>query len=153
MADHLYDRLLRDLLTAKNADENYQTAKQRLWEVVTADAERHLTMFFHNWFNHHWTKEHPPMKPYSPRARTTEQVKERRKADANLRGLQLMNMFLLDGETRLKDATGKQIRTEAGWLQLIAKHVKPHETVGRVLTAQQLFNLKIQAEPKGSKAA
>jgi hypothetical protein len=63
-------------------------------------------------------------------------------------GLALMNMFLSDGETRLKDATGRQVREEAGWLQLIAKHVRPNEIVGRKLTAEQLFNLKIQAEPR-----
>jgi len=57
----------------------------------------------------------------------------------------LMNMLLSDGKTRLKDATGEQVRREAGWLMLVAKHVKPHQIVGRVLTAEQLANLREQA--------
>lgn len=152
MADDLYDRLMRDLITAKNTGENYKTAKDALWEIVTADQERHLKMFFHNWFNHNWAKDHS-VRPYQRRDKPTpEQTKKRRSADSNLRGIALMNMFLSDGETRLKDATGYQIRNEIGWFQLIAKHVKPNEIVGKKLTAQQLYNLKIQSEPKNKAA-
>lgn len=150
MADDLYDGLMRDLIDAKKAETNYKTAKDELWETVKSDRDRYLKMFFHNWFNHNWSKA---IKPYKPRSKATaEQVKEQRKADTNLRAMALMNTFLSDGETRLKDATGQQVRNEAGWLQLICKFVKPHEIVGRKLTAQQLYNLKIQAEPK-TKAA
>lgn len=146
MANDLYDRLLRDLITAKNTGDNYKTAKEAVWEIVCQDKERYLEMFFHNWFNANWTRE---IKPYKPRLKSTAaQIKERRKSDANLRGLALMNMFLSDGETRLKDATGQQIRNELGWFQLIAKYVKPHEIVGKKLTAEQLYNLKTQAEDK-----
>jgi hypothetical protein len=148
MANDLYDRLLRDLIDMKKRDQNYKTAKEELWATVKADKEHYLEMFFHNWFNANWARE-ITIKPYKPIDRpTSEKVKERRKADANLRGIALMNMFLSDGETRLKDATGAQIRLEHGWLGLIAKHVKPNEIVGRKLTAQQLYNLRIQAEPK-----
>jgi hypothetical protein len=150
MANDLYDRILRDLITAKNTGDNYKTAKDALWKIVCEDRERYLEMFFHNWFNVNWARE---IKPYKPRRKpTATQVKERRKADANLRGIALMNMFLSDGETRLKDATGQQVRNETGWLQLVCKHVKPHEIVGRKLTAQQLFNLKEQATPKDKAA-
>lgn len=147
MANDLYDKLMRDLMTAKNTGENYKSAKDELWETVITDKERYLTMFFNNWFNNNWARGE--IKPYKPRQKPTPtQVKERRKADANLRGIALMNMFLSDGETRLKDATGQQVRNETGWLQLIAKHVKPHEIVGKKLTAEQLSNLKIQSEPR-----
>lgn len=147
MADNLYDGLLRDLIDAKNNEVNYQTAKDELWEKVAKDKDRYLKMFFHNWFNHNWSRDFQD-KAYKSRRETPAQAKERRKEDANLRGLALMNSFLSDGETRLKDATGQQVRNELGWFQLIAKYVKPHEIVGRKLTAQQLYNLKIQAEPK-----
>jgi len=148
MANDLYDRLLRDLITAKNTGSNYKDAKEECWAKVLVDKDRHLEMFFNNWFNNNWVRE-TTLKPYKPRDKQTpEQLKERRKADANLRGIALMNMFLSDGETRLKDATGAQVREESGWLQLIAKHVRPNEIVGRKLTAEQLFNLKIQSEPK-----
>lgn len=146
MANDLYDRLMRDLITAKNTGDNYKSTKDELWRMVFADKDRYLEMFFHNWFNANWSRSE--IKPYKPKSKPTPaQTKERRKADANLRGIALMNMFLSDGETRLKDATGHQIRNECGWLQLIAKHVKPNQIVGRVLTAQQLFNLKTQAAP------
>jgi len=148
MANDLYDRLLRDLITAKNTGSNYKDAKEECWAKVLVDKDRHLEMFFNNWFNANWTRD-TTVKPYKPRNKPgPQQEKERRKSDANLRGLALMNMFLSDGETRLKDATGAQIRQEFGWLQLVAKHVKPNEIVGRKLTAQQLYNLKIQSEPK-----
>ena len=148
MADDLYDKLMRDLMTAKHTGENYKTAKDGLWETVASDKDHYLTMFFNNWFNNNWARS-DNIKPYKPRQKPTPtQVRERRKADANLRGLALMNMFLSDGETRVKDATGQQIRNETGWFQLIAKHVKPHEIVGKKLTAEQLSNLKTQSEPK-----
>jgi hypothetical protein len=148
MANDLYDRLTRDLFTAKNTGENYKDAKENLWNMVQADSPRYLEMFFNNWFNNNWARGEV-VKPYKPRKpQTPAQVKERRKSDANLRGLALMNMFLSDGETRLKDATGRQVRAETGWLQLIAKHVKPNEIVGKKLTAEQLANLKIQSEPR-----
>src|SRR5262245_29282235 len=111
MANDLYDRLLSDLITAKNTGENYKTAKDELWEIIACDSDRYLKMFFHNWFNHNWSKEHS-IQPYKPREISPEKIKERRKADANLRGLALMNSFLSDGETRIKDATGQQIRNE-----------------------------------------
>jgi hypothetical protein len=148
MANDLYDRLLRDLVTAKNTGDNYKSAKDALWLIVSEDKDRYLEMFFHNWFNANWSRE-IHIKPYKPQSKPNPaQVRERRKADANLRGLALMNGFLSDGETRVKDATGAQIRQESGWFQLIAKHVKPNEIVGKKLTAEQLFNLKIQSEPK-----
>lgn len=148
MANDLYDRLIRDLVSAKNSGQNYKTAKDEIWETILLDKERYLTMFFNNWFNNNWARTEIT-KTYKPRTKPTPaQVKERRKSDANMRGLALMNMFLSDGETRLKDATGQQIRNEFGWMQLIAKYVKPNEIVGKKLTAQQLFNLKEQSIPK-----
>jgi hypothetical protein len=41
----------------------------------------------------------------------------------------------------VKDATGTQLRKVGGWFILLAKHVKAREFVGRVLTAEQVFNL------------
>lgn len=147
MADNLYDKLLADLVRAKDAGDNYKSVKDELWATVLTDKDRYLTMFFANWFNNNWARD-TAIKPYKERAKPTPQeLKQRRKSDSNLRGIALMNMFLSDGETRLKDATGAQIKLEGGWFLLIAKHVKPTEIVGRKLTAQQLFNLRIQAEP------
>lgn len=152
MADDLYDKLLRDLVRGRDREENYKTVKDSIWQEIKADPDRYLKMFFNNWFNNNWARQpiefkkrapYQPKKPLSP-----EQLKEQRKHDANLRGIALMNVFLSDGETRLKDATGQQIRNEIGWMQLIAKHVKPNEIVGKKLTAQQLFNLKEQSTPK-----
>lgn len=140
---------MRDLQTARETQVNYKTAKASIWKTVQSDTNRYLEMFFNNWFNHNWTRSLDEMKkerkPYKARKKPTpEEVKAQRKADANLRGIALMNMFLSDGETRLKDATGKQVRQELGWFQVIAKYVKPNEIVGRKLTAAQLFNLREQ---------
>ncbi len=154
MANDLYDRLTQNLRRGRDQGTNYQTLKAQLWKIVDDDPEKYLQMFFHNWFNNNWSKpvdetiKREP-KPYRPKKQLTpEQIREQRKRDANLRGIALMNVFLSDGETRIKDATGAQIRQENGWFQLIAKHVKPNEIVGKKLTAEQLFNLKIQSEPK-----
>ncbi len=157
MANDLYDKLMLELKRARESEANYQTVKNELWELVKADHKRYLEMFFHNWFNNNWTKPIESLarsqKPYKPQQKpTAQQIKDRRKRDANMRGITLMNTFLSDGETRLKDATGAQVRQEVGWLQLIAKHVKPNEIVGKKLTAEQLFNLKIQSEPKDQAA-
>ena len=142
MANDLYDSLTRDLFRGRDTGVNYQTLKAQLRDVVNEDKDRYLTMFFNNWFNHNWSRPIPEESrqqkrpaPYKPRPKpTADELREQRKADANLRGIALMNMFLSDGETRLKDATGAQIRQEIGWLQLIAKYVKPKEIVGRKLT-------------------
>lgn len=163
MASDLYDKLTRDLLQGRENGTNYQTLKTALWRAVKSDPDRHLEMFFANWFNHNWAR---PLEALvgsrrAPRAAkappTVAELKAKRKDDANLRGLALMNIFLSDGETRLKDATGKQVRQELGWFQVIAKHVKPNEIVGRKLTAQQLFNLREQTDdialPPRSRAA
>ncbi len=154
MANDLYDKLTQSLRSGRDSGANYQTLKAELWETVEAEPERYLKMFFHNWFNNNWsrpvdeTKRSSKPKPYKPRKKQTpEETREQRRRDANLRGIALMNVFLSDGETRIKDATGTQIRTEGGWFQLIAKHVKPNEIVGKKLTAGQLFNLKVQSEP------
>jgi hypothetical protein len=155
MANDLYDKLLAELITAKEQGDNYKSVKDEMWKKILKDQDRYLQMFFANWFNNHWSRD-TKIKEYKPKTKLTpEQIKERRKSDANLRGIALMNMFLSDGETRVKEATGAQIRLEHGWLGLIAKHVKPTEVVGRVLTAQQLYNLRVQAEPpvKGQKVA
>lgn len=156
MADDLYDNLMRDLRKSRDGGVNYKTAKAQLRKTVDGDKDRYLTMFFNNWFNNNWARkpieEHSPrsrVRPYKPRPKpTAEEVRAQRKADANLRGIALMNMFLSDGETRLKDATGAQVKRECGWFQLIAKHVKPNEVVGRKLTAEQLFNLKEQSSAR-----
>ena len=164
MADDLYDSLMRDLRKSRDNGVNYKTAKATLRKIVDEDPERYLTMFFNNWFNNNWARkpveESAPRRAtaqpaaYKPRPKpTASELREQRKADANLRGLALMNMFLSDGETRLKDATGKQVRQESGWLILIAKHVKPTEIVGRKLTAEQLSNLKEQGLPFGKRVA
>lgn len=165
MANDLYDKLTKTLHIGRDRGTNYQTLKADLWRTVEADAEKYLQMFFHNWFNNNWSKpidleakkhqsrRNKPYKPYQAKKPVTpEELREQRKRDANLRGIALMNVFLSDGETRIKDATGTQIRQETGWLQLIAKHVKPNEIVGKKLTAEQLFNLKIQSEPKDQAA-
>jgi hypothetical protein len=154
MANDLYDTLLRRLVQLRNGDVNYKTAKDDLWKLVATDPDTYLEMFFHNWFNHNWTRDQnakafpasAPARPYTRRKETLSEMRERRKQDANLRGVQLLNGFLPDGETRLKDATGAQIRTVGGWFSLIAKHVKPNEVVGRKLTAEQITNLWTQAE-------
>jgi hypothetical protein len=139
---------MRDLKVARETEVNYKTAKADIWRQVQTDKERYLEMFFSNWFNNNWARplnEFREPKPYQARKKPTpEELKAQRKADANLRGNALMNMFLSDGETRLKDATGKQIRQELGWFQVIAKYVKPNEIVGRKLTAQQVANLREQ---------
>lgn len=153
MANDLYDKLMLDLYNGKESGTNYKTLKASIWRTVKTDSDRYLEMFFSNWFNNNWSRAVLLAKRRKTKSRklkkslTPEQLKEQRRADANLRGIALMNMFLSDGETRLKDATGTQIRGECGWLQLIAKHVKPNEIVGKKLTAEQLFNLKIQSEP------
>lgn len=155
MANDLYDKLTQTLRSGRDQGTNYQTVKAELWEAVEAEPERYLKMFFHNWFNNNWARPvdetdrlRRKPKPYQPRKKQTpEEIREQRKRDANLRGIALMNVFLSDGETRIKDATGTQIRAEGGWFQLIAKHVKPNEIVGKKLTAEQLFNLKVQSEP------
>jgi hypothetical protein len=158
MADDLYDKLKHDLLEARENGVNYQTAKAELWQAVWSDQERHLRMFFNNWFNSNWARQinetngaPKPPKSYKRRKPTAQEQRERRKRDANNRGVTLMNMFLSDGETRLKDATGAQVRGEFGWLKLIAKFVKPTEIVGKKLTAQQLFNLKEQSIKDGAR--
>ncbi len=155
MANDLYDRLTQSLRRGRHQGTNYQTLKAELWKTIEANPDKYLQMFFHNWFNNNWArpvdetkKPTRKPKPYLPRKQLTgEQLREQRKRDANLRGIALMNVFLSDGETRIKDATGTQIRTETGWFQLIAKQVKPNEIVGKKLTAEQLFNLKVQSEP------
>jgi hypothetical protein len=157
MANDLYDRLLLQLKRAREREANYETAKAEIWETVTANKDKYLEMFFHNWFNLNWTRPLESIaRSFEYKAKpkpSPEKIKEQRKLDANLRGITLMNMFLSDGETRLKDATGKQVRQEAGWLQNIAKHVKPNEIVGRKLTAVQIFNLREQTLPSQGKAA
>lgn len=154
MANDLYDSLLRELVRLRNGDVNYKTAKEDLWRRVSQDPDTYLAMFFHNWFNHNWVRDKnskafpasAPARPYKQRKETIAESRERRKQDANLRGIQLLNCFLPDGETRLKDATGAQVRMVGGWFRLIAKHVKPNEIVGRTLTAEQITNLWTQAE-------
>ncbi len=160
MANDLYDRLTQSLRRGRDQGTNYQTLKAELWRTVEADPDKYLQMFFHNWFNNNWArpidetnKRRLKPKPYRPKKQQTpEEIREQRKRDANLRGIALMNVFLSDGETRIKDATGAQIRQESGWFQLIAKRVKPNEIVGKKLTAEQLFNLKVQSEPKDQAA-
>lgn len=143
MANDLYDRLMQNLTAAKDRDENYKTAKADLWRQVSSEKDRYFEMFFNNWFNNNWAKTRS--RRYKPRKKLTpEGLRAQRKEDTNLRGIALMNTFLSDGETRLKDATGAQVRQELGWFQVIAKHVKPNEIVGRKLTAEQLYNLKVQ---------
>lgn len=156
MANDLYDKLTLELRRAREREINYRTAKEELWGIVKSNSDKYLEMFFHNWFNNNWTKpiEELARSQYKPRPKpSTDQTKQRRMRDANLRGIALMNMFLSDGETRLKDATGAQIRQEVGWLTLIAKWVKPNEIVGHKLTAEQLFNLKQQSAPARKNAA
>ena len=156
MANDLYDTLLRKLYRLRNQDVNYMTAKRQVREDVDKLPEKALDMFFNNWFNNHWSREESPVqkarleraksKPYQPRPTLTpEEQKAQRKKDANLFGITLLNNFLPDGETRLKDATHAQLRKYGGFFLLIAKHVKGSETVGRKLTAEQVANLWTQS--------
>ena len=151
MADDLYDKLLRKLHAARNRDENYQSAKSDLWAIVCDDPERHLKMFFANWFNNNWSRKEPPeyakpkaptIKPYAPRPQKSEaDLKAERAVATNRLGMALMNGYLPDGETRLKDATGAQLKKCSGFFALLAKHVRPNQVTGRVLTAEQIANL------------
>ena len=152
MADDLYDKLMQKLVRAKERGENYQSAKAALWADVEADPEKYLKMFFANWFNNNWTREiperikrkvEPTYKPYKPRpqSQTGATTKEERIGAANRLGLALMNSYLPDGETRLKDATGSQLKKCAGFFGFLANHVKGSQIAGRVLTAEQIANL------------
>jgi hypothetical protein len=143
MANDLYDTLLRGLVADRDAGLPYTDAKAAAWRHVSEDKDRYLDMFFQNWFNANWSRKQYTRREPPPKG--NELAKQRRQ-DAQRMGIALMNTFLSDGETRLKDATGRQVRAEAGWLSRIAKFVKPNEIVGKKLTAEQIANLKKQGE-------